>query len=219
MSRSFAFTLASLVIIVCSAGVSRADDKDDVKAAGKAFVEALNKADGAEAHKYVYSDENSAKFVDTIIDITVAHKKLTDAAVDKFGDAGKDIAGAGMGARSPIEIQKNLDDAEVDVHGDMAVMTPKTGKPVNCKKDGGQWKIDFSDMANNPQLAVLLPMMGKIATAMTETAGEIKDGKYKTLEEAKMGYRMKMAAAVGFPGGAPGGFPGGVPRGPRPPQQ
>ena len=50
-----------------------------------------------------------------------------------------------------------------------------------------------------------LPMFDKMADAMTQVAGEIKDGKYASVQEARQALYQKMAAAFGAGGYPPGG--------------
>jgi hypothetical protein len=205
--------LAALVLITCAAAYVRADDKDDIKAAGKAFSEAMRNGDVATAKKHVLTNEKSAKFMEVVGDVTKAKKKLTDASVAKFGEDGKSIVNQNPGMVGNTPNDHAFDDADIEVTGDTAVATPKTGrsKPVNFRKAGGEWKLDFTSVASETQIERGLPIMQKMATAMNDTATEISDGKYESVESAKMGLRQKMMAAL-MPNGAPGA--GSPPAGP-----
>lgn len=201
MVRSWHFLMLGAALAVGGGAFAHADDKGDIKANGKLFADALKKNDLETARKYVVTDEKSTKFLDAVLELSNAKNKLTDAAVAKFGEDGKKLA---AGGRTPVELARDFDEAEIAVNGDTAVVTPKTGKPVNFKKDGGTWKINFSGVMDEGQMAQALPFMSKMATAMSETATEIKDGKYATVQDAQNGMRMKFAAAMGFgQGGAP----------------
>jgi hypothetical protein len=202
-------SIAALIVITLATVYAKADDKADIKASGKAFRDAMVAGDAATAKKHLVSDEKSEKFVNTLVELVAARKKLTDAAVAKFGEDGKSIVGQNR-APGP-DMDGKFDDADIEVNGNTAIVTPKTGKPVTFKKDGGDWKIDFSEMAHQDQIERGLPIMGKMATVMKETAGEINDGKYDTVQAAKAGFHQKLAAAMGFPTGAPGRSPAGQP--------
>jgi hypothetical protein len=108
-----------------------------------------------------------------------------------------------------ISMDNNFEDAEINVTGDTATVTFKNApRPVVFKKDGGAWKIDFSEIAHQDQVERGLPIMEKMTTAMNDTAKDITDGKFATVQEAQAGLRQKMAAAISFPsGGAGGGRP------------
>ena len=208
MSTSLRTLLSTLVIVICAAPFVRADDKDDIKAAGKAFGDAMRSGDVVAAKKHVLTTEKSEKFLDVLADLTKAKNKLTDASVAKFGEDGKGIVnqGPGMMANSPTD--HTFDDADIEVKGDTALVTPKApaAKPVNFKKEGGEWKLDFTAVASDTQMERGLPIMQKMATVMNDTAAEIHDGKYESVDAAKLGLRQKMIAAL-MPNGAPGGRP------------
>ena len=206
-----AWTLLS--VLVCCAAYAHADDAADIKASGLAFANAVHAGDIATAKEHAITDEKSGKLLEVMVGMTKARTVLTDAAVAKFGDEGKTIVAQGQpGSQLP----HSFDDADIQVMGDTATVTPKSGKPVTFKKDG-DWKIDFTALPNKEQLDKAVPMMTAMSTAMTETAAEIKDNKYSTVAEAKQAFHTKMAAALGLRG-APGGFggPGGRPQAPPP---
>ncbi|HSU67873.1 MAG TPA: hypothetical protein VLJ39_13435 [Tepidisphaeraceae bacterium] len=206
MSRSFQTSLFIFAMVMSAATAARADDQADIKASAKSFAEAIKAGDAPTARKYVVSSDEANNFVDAMAGVTKAKQNLTDAAVAKFGEDGKKIAGASpVGGRSP-DVAQNIDNSKVDVNGDTATVTGEKGKAVQFKKEGGQWKIDLASVADFQQTSKLLPMFGHVSTAMNETAREIKDGKYATVQEAQQGLRQKIVA--GF-GGQPGaGRPG-----------
>ena len=144
-----------------------------------------------------------------MVPLAGARTKLIDASVAKFGEQGRSIMGATRGPGTPQYTAKDFDDAQIDVHGDTATVTSKNGgKPVTFKKEGGSWKIDLAEAIPHQQLDRVVQIMPKMTTAMNDTAGEIKEGKYATVVEARRGLGQHMAAAMGFPGGAPGGQDG-----------
>jgi hypothetical protein len=206
MSIAFRAALAAVVLVSVSAYV-RADDKDEIKQSGAAFANALNKGDAKEAKKYVLSDPDTEKFIDAMVPLSAARTKLVDASVAKFGEQGRTIVGARTG-QTPQYTAKDFDDAQIDVQGDTATVTSKKGgQPVKFKKEGGTWKIDLAEAIPHQQLDRVVQIMPKMATAMNDTAGEIKDGKYQTVVEARRGLGQHMAAAMGYPGGPADGPP------------
>jgi hypothetical protein len=207
MSIAFRAALAAVVLVSVSAYV-RADDKDEIKQSGAAFANALNKGDAKEAKKHVLSDPDTEKFIDAMVPLSAARTKLIDASVAKFGEQGRTIAGGPRAGQAPQYTAKDFDDAQIDVHGDTATVTSKSGgKPVNFKKEGGTWKINLTDAIPHEQLDRVVQIMPKMAIAMNDTAGEIKDGKYQTVVEARRGLGQHMAAVMGFPGGPADGPP------------
>lgn len=204
MSIAFRAALAGLILAGAATTV-RADAKEDIKASGAAFANAINKGDAKDAKKYVLPNPDTDKFIDAMAPMSAAHKNLVDAAVSKFGEEGKTIAG-GRGPQGPQYTAKDFDNAEIDINGDTAIVRAKNGggKPVTFKKQDGTWKIDFAEfMPPKPQLERMLQILPKMATAMNDTATEIKDGKYQTVLEARRGLGQHMAQAMGFPGAPP----------------
>lgn len=200
MSRSVRSALAALVVVICAASYVHADAKDDIRQSGEKFAQALRDGDASTAHKYAITDDQSSKLLDAMANLTKSHKKMADAAIAKFGDEGKVLAGNSGPARSqPQQFTKNLNDADIQVNGDTATVTPKDqrGQQVIFKKDGGTWKLDMTQFPNREQMESQLPMWDKMATAMSETGDEITAGKYKTVQEARMGLVQKMMAAMG----------------------
>lgn len=210
MSAHIRSTLCALLVLASATAFAKADDKGDIKESVKSLAIALNNGDGPTAKKYVASDENNQKLVETLTKVTKANRDLQDAAVAKFGDEGKTLGGNRMGPKGP-QFDKDFDDAQITVNGDTATVTGKTqgnGHAATFKKEGGTWKLDF--LATAPELSQMGPqagMMAKMADVMNETAGEIKDGKYSSVQEAKQAFYQKIAAAMGSLGRPGAGGP------------
>lgn len=199
--------LAALIVLGCAASLAQAGDKDDIKESIKSLAKAMHDGDGDAAKRYVDDNENSQKLIETLVKVRHASEKLQDAAVAKFGDEGKSLGANRMAGNAP-NFEKDLDDAQITVNGDTATVQPKNGDsehPTTFKKIKGTWKLDLQSMPNAARMAQSSTMMGKMAEAMTEVAGEIKDGKYSSVQEARQGLFQKIAASVR--GGAAGGPP------------
>jgi hypothetical protein len=223
MLNSIRGMLAAAIVLGCAASLARADDKDDIKDSIKKLATALKEGDSSTAKKYVDDTENSQKMVESLAKLAHAAQGLQDAAVAKFGEDGKTL-GAGRMAGGAPHFDKDLDDAQISVNGDAATVQPKAGtntapsapgappappaRPTAFKKVNGTWKLDMQAMPNAAQMAQSSPMFDKMSDAMTQTAGEIKDGKYASVQEARQALYQKVAAAFGAGGrGAPGGPP------------
>lgn len=213
MSIVFRAALAATVLAGCAAFV-RADAKDDIKQSGVAFAKALHEGDIKQAKNYAVADSKTSRFIDALAPVTAAREKMIDASVAKFGDSGKTIIGEGRGAAAtPQYSPKDFDDAQIDVQGDTATLRPKNdttagaNKSLKFRKEGGTWKVDLGGTLTDEQLDRIVQFMPKVTTAMDETTGEIKDGKYQNVTQARQALGRHMAAAMGY-NGAPGGRPG-----------
>ena len=218
MSTLLRMTIGGSMVLLCTTAFCRADDKSDIRESGKAFSQALVKGDPKTARKYAITDERSDQFLDRMAEMTAAREKLTSAAVAKYGEDGKSIGGMGANAAGRgAEINKDFDDAQIDVNGDTATVTSAKeqqnaragNQPVKFKKDSGKWKIDLTQLPNMDRIEQSLPMMGKMSQAMNKTSEEIDQGKYKDVNEAKMGLRQNLMSAMGLnrrvpPGGGSG---------------
>jgi hypothetical protein len=191
--------LAATVSVLALCGLARADDTADIRAAGKAFADALREGDSGTARKYSYTDDTSSKALDVMTDLTKARKTLIDAAVAKFGDEGKNVVVGGASAARTDAVRGDFDDARIEVHGDTATVSSKDGadkRPAYFKKQGGTWKIDLTKLADFSNVARNASMMHTVAGSYLTSASEIKDGKYKTVDSAKLGVQQNMMAAV-----------------------
>jgi len=99
------------------------------------------------------------------------------------------------------------------------------GQPTALVKADGKWWFDFDKAAgmrgdDGSQMAMMANMMGEamrssIKAAAVSTAKDVKDGKFKSIEETNQAFgqamQMEMMKVMGGPGGGPGGMggPGG----------
>jgi hypothetical protein len=187
--------LATAALLLTGTRV-HADAAGDIKENAKKLTNAITDGDAATAKKYALTDEKSDKLLDMVCELTKSNKKLVDAAVSKFGDAGNQIsAGGNPGMRKP-QVMQSIDNAKVEVDGDTAVATPDSGKPSKWKKDSGKWKVDMTNMTELSNIDKQGVFFQKLSEANQKSAQEISDGKYKTLDEAKAGVRANMMAAL-----------------------
>ncbi|HEY2587948.1 MAG TPA: hypothetical protein VGI81_19550 [Tepidisphaeraceae bacterium] len=121
-------------------------------------------------------------------------KKLQDASVARFGDQGKNLTGGGNGPDFS-EWSKKIDEATVKQEGDAATLTQKdSGEPLKLKKINGEWKVDVSPMTSE-MASMGTAMIDSMSKAASETADEIKAGKYKTPQEAQQALSSKMMSS------------------------
>jgi len=183
--------------LLCGCGGSSSGGSTDLstpKAAVKTVADALRRGDAAALKNATINGDPA--FIDMMASMMSSTKTLTDAAVAKFGDAGKTISNSKM-----PDFDKSLDNADVKEEGDTATVTPKdgNGEPVKLKKVDGQWKMDFAQAPHMPSKAEMDqmgPMFNSMVDANKTTAADINAGKYKSVEEARQGLSQKMMAAM-----------------------
>ena len=199
------YVIALLTICVLAVA-ARASDETDVKEAAKAFANALSKGDAEQAKQHATADEVTVSIIVNLSPVVVASIRLHDAAVAKFGKEGEDLApnpAANMGDWS-----KSAEQASAKVAGDVATLTPKpepSTKPgaaqepmqaLRFRKQGGQWKVDLSNMSSAAQMKETAPRYKAIAQGMNQTADEINAGKYKDAKQATAGLQQNVTAAL-----------------------
>jgi hypothetical protein len=199
--------LPFLMVALC-ASVALADSKPDLsspKSAAMAFGTALLAGDSAGIKATSMGTDNDFKVVDAMGQMVGAMKKLSDAAVAKWG---KDNA-LSKGSMAP-DIQKELEESEVKIDGDSATIIKKdksdAKSPMKLKKVDGNWKVDLGSLPKEgmDQLVKMAPAMAKAAA---EVSAEIAADKYKTADEAQQALGAKMLAAMMQAAPPPGGAP------------
>jgi hypothetical protein len=190
--------IAVVVAALCglSCGCNRKhSDLSTPTAAVKVYGQAMREGDAATARRAVTNVD--PKVIDALAALGASRRRAMEAAVAKFGDDGKTVAG---GSALPYgeEFDKMLDEADVKIDGDTATVTQKAkdAVPIALKREGGDWKIDYSDLTKRGDLIQMLPVMGAIAVANDELADEIKAGKYASVAEAKKARAFKMQQAL-----------------------
>ncbi|HYE17282.1 MAG TPA: hypothetical protein VEA69_02500 [Tepidisphaeraceae bacterium] len=210
------FALLTIVLAIACAGTRPASaevkpDPSTPKGAAAALFKAMQAGDVAAVRPLVVGSDRQVALFEAMIPLTSAFKSLETAAVKKFGPEGKQINGGGPGAATPTaELEDELETALEKIDGDTAELTPKpvaatgnAGKtvvakpPMKLKKIGESWKIDLASMPteklDTPASIALVKSMGTLAR---DTAKEIDDGKYKTVDEARLAFQQKLLPVI-----------------------
>jgi hypothetical protein len=198
--------LVVLLMLTLGASWARGTEESDVKAAAKAFANALAKGDADLTRQNAISDEVTVSIIVNLAPVVTASHRLHDAAVAKFGKDGEELApnpGANMSDWS-----KRADQSVAKIAGETATLTPKPDQPTKAgtpaeqplplkfKKEGGQWKVDLSGMSTAAQMKQTAPRYKAIAQGMNLTADEINAGKYKDAKLATAALTHNVNAAM-----------------------
>jgi len=202
--------IAALMVLALLPAFSRASDESEIKDAANAFGLALSKGDAAAAKKVATSDDPTVGFIDSVAPMIGASNKLNDAAIAKYGDDGRNVSMLAGVATNLANLTKLSNEAQVKVTGDTATVEPaknagadqSTGRAmrggrgpqnIHFRKEGGKWKVDLSNSATTRGDNGNFQAMTQ---AFSETADEIKAGKYPTADEARQALTMKIVAAA-----------------------
>jgi hypothetical protein len=138
----------------------------DPKATYRTYIEAVRKNDVKAAKQcWVIDDDNKSGALDTIVGLWISMRQINQVAERKVGAEGLDAILKGW-RRDDISdaaldlTKKRVDDAEVKITGDAAVLKIKWKEddgvpnpafefgdgPITFRKVGGNWKIDANKM-------------------------------------------------------------------------
>ena len=160
-------------------------DLSTPKSAGASFVRALESGDVNAVKAVTLGSETDYRLMEVLAAADHAGKELERAAIEKFGDAGKEVASLGAGGNS----EKDLADSRVKEDGDSAVLArkddPDAKHALKLKRVDGAWKIDLAALPNKKDLIRAVPAMRATAGILVQAARDIRAGKYKSADEAK----------------------------------
>jgi hypothetical protein len=172
-------------------------DLSTPKAGATAFAKALENGDLEAAKAASIADEKGVQILELLVPVMGSMKKFSDAATAKFGEEGKKISGENA---EGLNIAKQIEEAEIKETGDTATLATKNSKePLKMKKVDGEWKVDIASMDTGGAAADIekaKPMFTAMAKAAAEETQAINEGKYKTADEAKQAFAMKLMAAM-----------------------
>jgi hypothetical protein len=211
VKRLCAIALASGVLFVGAA--AQAEVKKDLsspKAALTTLANALDQGDKEVAKAAIAGDAQQMKFVDGMVDLMKGMKELQTAAKEKYGSVPDEMPGID-------KMLAQVDQAEVKEEGDTATVTmPEEKRPegapaptpeesaasakareLKLKKVDGDWKLDAATLMQGQELTdEQLQQFNSMSKAASETAKEIKDGKYPDYQTAMQAFGQKMMAAM-----------------------
>jgi len=196
-SATWRFGMA-LVLLLAGTSVVLADSKPDLsdpKGAAKAFATGVQKADLPLIKSASIGSDADYRLMDAMSQAVNASMKLRDAVSAKFGpEQAKQLSQAG-----PEDLAGVVDKSTVKVDGDNASLSEPGQDPANAlklKKIDGQWKVDLNQIPNKDQLAQSAPIMKELQKVVEQTTGEVKDGKYKNVQEVQIAVQTKMRAVI-----------------------
>lgn len=173
-----------MMILALVSLTARADapDRSTPMKAAVAFAKAIMAGDMEAVKSLSTGTEAEYAMAKTVSDMAVSMKKLGDASVKKFGDAGK------LPKEMQIDLVADFEASEVKIDGDKAALILKSKPddkfPPTLKKDGDNWKMDLSNLSKDPSTAQMMPMVPKMVKCFDAVTKNIGDDKYKTAMEA-----------------------------------
>lgn len=163
-----------------------------------AFIRAMEANDMAAFRAVTIGADDDYKLFEPLLGMVGAAKQLEKAAREKFGKGARVVV-----RESPaVELEVHVQESDVKVTNDTAVLTHKGEEgadPLTLRHTADGWKVDLTAIANRQQMASTATAMARMQQVLADTASEIRDGHFKTPEEAEQAVvkRMRDAAAQG----------------------
>ena len=170
------FFLLALAILPVTLARAEAPETSTPKKAGVAFAKAVQTGDITKAKTLATGTDAEWTVVKLLSDISVAMKKLEAAAAKKYGDEGKFPQGVLM------DLVVDFQSMEEKIEGDNATLISKERPddkfPPTLKKTGEGWKMDLSNMSQDPGLASLVEAVPLMLKRLKAVTGNVESGKY-----------------------------------------
>ena len=168
--------LLALVLVPAALVRSETPDISTPKKAGLAFAKAVETGDIDKAKTLATGTDAEWNVVKSLGDISVAMRKLEAATAKKFGDEGKFPQGMLM------DLVADFQSMEEKIEGDVATLVSKTRPddkfPPTLKKTGGGWKMDLSNMSQDPSVAMIAEAVPIMLQRLKAVTGNVESGKY-----------------------------------------
>jgi hypothetical protein len=161
------------------------------KAIAITFAGSIEKGDAATAKGLVAGDAAHARWVDGAVELSAALKKLDAVAVERFGEAGRNLT------RNQLHLAdaaKALEQAQEKVEGDRATLTvPGRAEPLVLRKAEGRWQLQVG--ATPEEVLAQASLYGRLTRAAERTAQEIAAGAYGSVETAAKVFAARVLDA------------------------
>jgi hypothetical protein len=198
MARRFLFPLA---LVLCMVSVAAGEPGKTVelsspKLGALAFVRTMEANDMDAFRAVTIGADDDYKLFEPLLGMVGAAKDLEKAARAKFGKSGRLVA-----RNSPaVELEVHIQESDVTVKGDTAVLRHKgqeDSDPLPLKQTSAGWKVDLTAIENRQNMSAAAGGMRKMQQALSESATDIRAGKFKTAQEAEEAVIARMREAAG----------------------
>ena len=184
--------MLSTVATVLFSLVAASQPADDPRATLQTMMAAMAAQDAQQLMSAceVPTDADRA-YVESVVHMLLAGRKLSDAATQKFGPSADTIAKGPIAASDAADIPH----ATVSVIGETAeVLMPGHTQPLRFTKVNGEWKFRVTDFAGSQprDLQKQKALTDMFAAAMAEAAEEISQARYAKVADAEAAIRQKL---------------------------
>ena len=170
-----------------------APDLSTVRSAALAWVDASWNGDVAVAHQILVDDDAQREFMAGPLRFSAALRALEAAAIERWGDAGRHVSGYPDGSAKAMEpkLEITADDDRASASFGKSMMA------LPLRRIDGRWRVDLADVARDRRARRASEASTAAAKAADDVAAEIRDGKFKSAEDAKAAFTERRLARAG----------------------
>jgi hypothetical protein len=155
-------------------------DLSTPRSAALAWIDATFMGDARTVHQILVDDPKQRDFLSASLRFSAALRALEAAAVQKFGDAGRNVTGYPDGSAKTMQGQ-----LKVEQLGDQAkISSPDASRSLTLRQVEGRWRVDLSAWLEDQTLSSLSKSFAQATRAAEEIAAEIAAGKFQSADEA-----------------------------------
>ena len=159
------------------------------------FVRAMELNDTTTFHAVTIGGADEYKLFEPLLKMVASAKDLEKAAREKWGKAGRVVVRNSPAVGMEVQIQES----DVTVEGDTAVVKRKGDEdpdPLTLRKTNVGWKVDLTAIKNRKTMADAAPGMQRMEKVFTDSAADIRAGKFHSAEEAEKVILKRMQDAA-----------------------
>jgi hypothetical protein len=170
------------------------------KQAATTFFKAMVAGDVAAAKAASVGDERSERWLEAVVENTTAMRGYHDAMKARFGEqaaGGSGLSDAAVGVKEG-EVLEAVEKGQEKIEGDSATITGAADKRkvVHLKRVNGAWKVDRGQLGGTESVDRFVDRTRRTTKAYRDLAAEVREGKYKSLAEARQAFGERLVKAI-----------------------
>ena len=192
--------IGGLVAVACvsSTAVAQQQGKPELmtpKLGALTFVRTLELNNMPAFQSVTIGGAEEYKLFEPLMKMIAGAKDLEKAAREKWGKAGRTVVRNSPAVGMEVQIQES----DVTVDGETAVVRRKGDEdpdPLTLRKTSDGWKVDLTAIKNRKSMSDAAPSMRRMEKVFTDSAADIRAGKFRSADEAEQALLKRMQAAA-----------------------
>jgi hypothetical protein len=188
----------SAVVCVSAVAVAQQGVKPELstpKLAALSFVRAMELNNMPAFEAVTIGGQEQYQLFEPLVKMVGAAKDLEKAAREKWGKAGRAVVRNSPAVGMEVQVQES----DVTLEGDTAVVRRKGDEdpdPLTLRKTPVGWKVDLTAIKNPKSMKDAAPGMIKMEKVFTDSAADIRAGKFRSADEAEKIILKRMQDAA-----------------------